>query len=295
MGSRIQCLIKRFNSKFMNKLIQIVTLPNEKFRGSHLVSCLAELWREQGCRVTVGPSLRLDADIGILHVDRTLVPAQCVPDNPKGRPLLNASILDISKRRISSNLLGSDSNYTGQVIVKTDANSFGRPERADMTNSIVGRFYHFLGCAVSRGLKRELLSNNYPILDSLNCVPEWVWQRDDLVVEKFLPEVEGNEFVLRIWIFFGDQEYGARLFSRNPVVKVRGMTRYEYIDSVPETLRQVRRKLGMDFGKFDYVMVNGEAVLLDVNKTPTVNKSRSPNSNLPRLASGLAGYLEQTI
>lgn len=279
----------------MNKHIQIITLPNEKFRASHLVSCLAEYWREQGYRVTVGPSLRLDADIGILHVDRTVVPAQCVPDNPKGRPLLNASILDISKRRISSNLVGKDSNYAGQVIVKTNANFFGRPEKADMTNSIVGRFYHSLGRALSSGLKRELLHNNYPVLDSLNRVPNWVWKRDDLVVEKFLPEVEGNEFALRIWVFFGDQEYGARLFSRNPIVKARRMTHYEYIDSVPEKLRQIRRNLGMDFGKFDYVMVNGEAVLLDVNKTPSVNKSRSPNSNLPRLASGLTGYLQRTI
>lgn len=262
---------------------------------TYLMSCLAELWREQGHRVTVGPSLRLDADIGILHVDRTFVPVQCVPDNPKGRPLLNASILDISKRRISKNLVGPDSNYTGQVIVKTDANSFGWPERAAMSNWILRRFYHLLGYAVSWRLTRELLCANYPVLDSLKCVPEWVWSRDDLVVEKFLPEVEGNEFMLRVWDFFGDQEYGVRLFSHNPIVKVRGITRYEYIDSVPESLRQVRRKLGMDFGKFDYVMVNGEAVLLDVNKTPTVRAARSPNSNHQRLASGLASYLERTI
>jgi hypothetical protein len=279
---------------FRNKHIQVVTLPNERFRDFHLVSRLARLWREQGYRVTVGPTRRLDADIGILHVDRTLVPAQCVPENPEGRPFLNASMLDISKRRISSNLVGKDSNHTGQVIVKTNANTFGRPERADKKKSIKGRFFHLLGHAFSRGLKRELLCDNYPVLDNLDCVPEWVWKRDDLVVEKFLPEVEGNEFALRIWIFFGDQEYGARLFSRNPVVKVRGITRYEYIYDVPETLRQVRRELGMDFGKFDYVMVNGEAVLLDVNKTPAVRGSQSPGSNVRRLASGLASYLEGT-
>jgi hypothetical protein len=139
------------------------------------------------------------------------------------------------------------------------------------------------------------LSENYPVYDNLGCVPEWVWFRDDLVVEKFLPEVEKNEFALRIWMFFGDQEYGARLFSHNPIVKVRGMTHYEYIDGVPETIRDVRRKLRMDFGKFDYVMVNGEAILLDVNKTPTVSAARSPSANLRRLASGLANYLEPTI
>lgn len=278
----------------MNKHIHIVTLPNEKFTASYLISSLADLWREQGHRVTVGPCRRLDADIGILHVDRTLVPIQYVPDNPQRRPLLNASILDISKRRISTNLVDRDSHYTGRVVVKTNANSFGLPERAAMSSWIIWRFLRLSGHALSWRLTRQLLCDNYPIFDSLSCVPKWVWQRDDLVVEKFLPEVEGDEFVLRVWIFFGDQEYGARLFSRNPIVKVRGMTRYEYIDGVPESLRQIRRKLGMDFGKFDYVMANGEAILLDVNKTPTVRRTSSSSSNLQRLASGLAGYLEQT-
>ncbi len=279
----------------MNKHIQIVTLPNEKFLPHYLISHLAELWREQGYRVTVGPISRLDADIGILHVDRTLVPAQCVPGNHQGRPLLNASILDISKRRISSNILESDSGYTGPVIIKTNANYFGWPEHAEHVATyswIMRRVYQFWGSSFPWWLTRQLLYGDYPILNSLAAVPGWVWHKNDLVVEKFMPEVEGNEFVLRIWIFFGDQEYGVRLFSRNSVVKVQWMTRYEYIDSVPETIREVRRKLGMDFGKFDYVMVNGEAVLLDVNKTPTVSAARSPSANLQRLASGLTSYLE---
>ena len=283
------------NSIFMNKHIQIVTLPNEKLMPTYLISLLAELWRAQGHRVTVGSCSRLDADIGILHVDRTLVPAQYLPDNPQGYPLLNASILDISKRRISKKLVGPDSNYTGPVIVKTDANSFGRPERAAMSNCILCRFYDLLGYAVSWRLTRKLLCANYPVLDNLECVPKWVWSRDDLVVEKFLPEVEGNEFVLRIWIFLGEQEYGARLFGLNPIVKVREMTHYEYIDDVPEAIRAVRRKLRMDFGKIDYVMVNGKAVVLDVNKTPTVGRFQVPNDYHRRLASGLASYLERTI
>jgi len=279
----------------MSKHIQIVTLPNEKLKPNYLIHILAGLWRTQGYRVTVGHTLRLDADFGILHVDRTMVPVECLPDNPQGHPLLNASIMNISKRRISKNLLGPDSSYTGPVIVKTDANSFGWSERAAMSSWVLRRFYDFLGHTVSWRLTRELLCADYPVLDNLECVPEWVWSRDDLVVEKFLPEVEENEFVLRIWIFLGDQEYGARIFSLNPIVKVRGMTRYEYIDDVPETIRTVRRKLRMDFGKIDYVMVSGEAVLLDVNKTPTVGKSQSPNDYHRRLASGLTSYLERTI
>jgi len=271
----------------MNGHIHIVTLPGENFMPNYLICRLAELWREQGHQVTVGPAARLDADTGIMHVDRTVVPDQCLPDNPRGHPLLNGSILNISKRRISSNLVNMDSDYSGPVIIKTDANSSGWPERAARTNWIQRRFNYILRRAVSWRLSRELLSSNYPVVNNLSHVPGWVWKRSDLVVEKFMPEVDGEQFVLRVWVFFGDQEYGARMLSRNPVVKVRGATRYEYIDGVPETLRAVRRELAMDFGKFDYVMVGGEAVLLDVNKTPIVSR----NTHLQRLASGLAAYM----
>jgi hypothetical protein len=276
----------------MGKHIQIVTLPGEKLRPACLISRLAGLWREQGYKISVGPSRRLDGDAGIMHVDRTSVPAQYIPDNPQRRPLLNASVLDISKRRISRNLVGIDSDHAGRVIVKTNANYFGWAERLARPSGILWRCVRLLGSTLSWKLTRELLSENYPVYENLSRVPEWVWFRDDLVVERFLPEIEKDEFVLRIWMFFGDQEYGARIFSPDPIVKMRVMTHYEYIDGVPETIRDMRRKLGMDFGKLDYVLVNGEAILLDVNKTPAVSASRSPSANLRRLASGLAYYLE---
>jgi len=185
----------------MNKHIQILTLPNEKLLPNYLISLLARFWQDQGYRVTVGYCVRLDADIGILHVDRTIVPARCLPDNPRGHLLLNASVLDISKKHISKNLLGPKSDYGGPVIVKTDANSFGWPERAAVSGWMLRRFYQFLGYTVSWRLTRNMFSAHYPVLDHLQCVPRWVWKRNDLVVEKFLPEREGNKYVLRIWTF----------------------------------------------------------------------------------------------
>jgi len=81
----------------MNRHIQILTLPNEKLLPNYLISLLARFWQDQGYHVTFGYSVRLDADIGILHIDRTIVPARYLPDNPREHLLLNASILDISK------------------------------------------------------------------------------------------------------------------------------------------------------------------------------------------------------
>lgn len=276
--------------------IQVITLPNERFPASSLINCLAEIWREQGHRITVGPVKNLEADVGIVHIDRTWISESWLPENPRGIPLLNGSLLDISKRRISRNLLQRDSGYQGPVMIKTNANYFGWPERASSSSPTMLQFYHMLiRKKIPWRWTRLFLPGSYTVLDAMDQLPAWVWRRDDLVVEKFLPEKDGNEFVLRTWLFFGPREYGVRMFSRNPVVKAGGITRYEYIDDFPDSLRKVRDELKVDFGKFDYVMVNGEAVLLDVNKTPSMtmaNPSSGHSPNMLKLASGLECFLE---
>jgi hypothetical protein len=83
----------------MSAHLHIATLPDEELRPAYLIGQLAGLWREQGHRITVGPTARLEADVGMVHIDRTRVSARCVPANPDRRPLLNESVLDISKRR----------------------------------------------------------------------------------------------------------------------------------------------------------------------------------------------------
>lgn len=272
--------------------IHIVTMSSEVLRPDHLLSHLVDYWQADGHRISTGPVMATDAEAAIMHVDRTRVSPDLVPDGRVGMPVLNGAVLDISKRRISANLLGPGSAYDGPVIIKTDANAFGRPELLTQPRTGLRHFRRRLARRLPWRLMRELPVGSYPVLANPAAVPAWVWRRDDLVVERFRPEMVGDEFALRLWLFFGDREYGARLFSREPVVKVGNMTRYEYLDEVPESLREERRRLGMDFGKFDYVMVDGEAVLLDVNKTPTVSANRSRSANVANLAAGLARYLE---
>jgi hypothetical protein len=273
--------------------IHIVTRKADRLDSSSLVSRLSEIWRDQGHEVTQGPTERLEADIGIMNIDLTKVPKEMIPANPSGRPLLNSLILDISKRRISSNILDPDSSYQGEVIIKTDNNYFGLPEH---NTGKARRMNGLIRSIVKRTLPwqytRQLwYYKNYPVCKSIRDVPAWVWKREDLVVERFVPEKEGAEYSLRVWVFFGDQEYGVRMFGKNPIVKAGNRTRYEYLKEVPVELRAVRKRLGMDFGKFDYVIFNGEPVLLDVNKTPTIAGNGPPGENLLRLASGIDMYI----
>ena len=274
--------------------IQIITGAGRPFGPQYLPYRLMECWQEAGHTVAVGPERRLNADVGIVHVDRTVVPADCLPDTPHPRPLVNGGILDISKTRISRQRLLQCDDWVGPVIVKTNNNAYGGPEfrtlgrwswprlRRRLTKRLP---WQWVGC-----LPRE----HYPVLAHLSDVPGWVWRRHELMVERFLPERDGTDYVLRSWLFFGDQEYSVKLLSPQPVVKAGNISRHEYLHDVPASLRAARLALGVDFGKFDYVVVDGEAVLLDVNKTPSISVSGTTRSpNVIRLASGIAALADR--
>lgn len=278
---------------FKKAHIHIVSSGNGFPDQTYLVSALAGIWKDAGHHVTAGPVKTLHADMGIVNIDRTHVPEGLLPDNPRGRPMLNASVLDISKRRISRNLLSRDSSYKGKVIIKTNENAFGLPERKARRSFIRQQMRSLFKRAFSWRVTRQVwYYKDYPICESMDDVPGWVWRRDDLVVEKFLPEVEDGQYSLRMWVFFGDREYGVRMFGSAPLVKAGNKNRYEYINEFPDSLRKIRQELNMDFGKFDYVIHDGEPVLFDVNKTPTIAGDNIPVSeNLLGLASGIEQYL----
>jgi hypothetical protein len=62
---------------------------------------------------------------------------------------------------------------------------------------------------------------------------------------------------------------------------------------VPNELRIERKRLGFDYGKFDFVVHEGRVVLLDANRTPTAaaNLSDYQDTEASRLASGIESFL----
>ena len=67
----------------------------------------------------------------------------------------------------------------------------------------------------------------------------------------------------------------------------------ESAGQVPDELRQMRRDLAFDYGKFDYAIVNGRVILYDTNRTPVMG-SLSKEKILPTirlLAEGIRAYL----
>lgn len=267
--------------------IQVITGDGQPLGHQYMLSMMVDLWRDAGHTVAIGNCDVLDSDIGVVHIDRTVVDPSWLPANPHHRPLINAAALDISKHRVSRMLVTEADGYDGPVIVKTNDNSSSSGERTGL-----GRWEW---ARVRRRLTDHLpwawirtLPKTYPVLDHPERVPGWVWRRRDLVVEQFVAEREGDEYVLRNWMFFGDHEYATKSYSADPVVKFSNTRRYDYIDEIPESLRERRRDLGIEYGKFDFVMRDGEAILLDANKTPVSQRTpTSPGPNITHLAEAI--------
>jgi hypothetical protein len=123
-------------------------------------------------------------------------------------------------------------------------------------------------------------------------VPSCAFSNPDLVVERFLPEKEGRSYYLRSYAFLGSEGLTVRFRSEHPVVKGINSRDPEFVP-VHESIVAARHALGLDFGKLDYVMHDGQAVLLDVNSTPTFGRVLSSEMRKKissRLAKGICQW-----
>jgi hypothetical protein len=267
--------------------IHVVTDRPRFLEARYLVSELAGYWHRSGIRVSTGPAWEAAADLGILHIDRTRLRPEEVPE---GAPrLLNGRVLDISKRVFSSQLLSPGDDWDGPVIVKTNLNHFGIPEVHGRPPALLARA-RLRFARLSWRLARALPPGHYPVLPRLASVPDWVWSDPELLVERFVPERDRGHYCLRGWMFFGARSYAYRLFSTHPLVKSGSMVGYEFLEGAPPELEAIRAAHGFDFGKFDYVEVDGRPILLDANKTPTVvGEGESPR--MRHLAEGVGELL----
>lgn len=275
---------------------RIVVLSHERddLRGGrYMLQLLVDAWRAGGSEVIElkGAGRFVPADVAILHVNLTIIPDEYLRLAEHYPLVLNGRVRDISKRRISLQPVRRDDAYAGPVIVKTDRNFGGFPEAR-----LLGHRHD-----LRRGLSKllpwswtgRLHPYAYPVYPSKAQVPGRVWRNDALVVERFAAERERGFYCLRTWVFCGDREFGSRAIAASPRVKSGTSLRREFINGVPDDLRAVRARLGFDFGKFDYGIVDGKTVLYDVNRTPTFSRRRSNGAlreRMDELASGLRHF-----
>lgn len=251
----------------------ILTHQHQGLDEGYFLAAVARLWRQDGYRVLLQQGLRrpVEAELAILHVDLTRVPDDYAALARRYARTLNGGVTDISKRRVSGALLTESDDYEGPVIVKADLNHGGASERR-LRRTLSGRWRASLTELVERlpapwGAGPR--NGDYWLFERRAQVPRWVWRDDALVVEPLFVEPHGSRFAINQWLFLGEAEIVSTLLGPSPLVKMASVTGSLPLHrDVPEEIRQRRRDLGFDYGKFDYVIHRGCARLLDANTTP---------------------------
>ena len=261
----------------------IAVLFHEKDRDQqshgYVLHQLADYWREWGhsVRFIYGVQQFEPADLLFVHVDLSVVPSDYLEFASRYPITVNAGASDIRKSHISANIVSADDGWQGPVIVKSDLNFGGAPElvrsrsnieaRWPIVRKLRSRFDRLRGAAIPFRTAKD-----YEIYDNFSLVPALRLADQRLVIEKFLPEYEDSLYYTRICQFLGDRLICIRMGSREPIVKAQNSVSVEEIEP-DESISKWRKKLHMDYGKFDYVVVDGKSVLLDANKTTGASRS----------------------
>lgn len=245
---------------------------DESVLDSYLVSPMAGYWREAGHEVVFlfGTDRYVPADVVFVHVDLSVVPDEYLAFARRYPVAVNGRVKDIRKSNYSRNLVGPDDPWEGPVIVKSDRNYGGAPERerGDFPRRLARKALgalHRLGPGLLPPVVRS--PRDYRVYDHLRDVPRLCFHDPSLIVERFTPEIQDGLYCVRIMGFLGTHVTCTLLKGRHPVVNGASTEVVEQdVEPHPE-IEAIRHEMGFDYGKFDYVEVEGTPILLDANKT----------------------------
>lgn len=251
---------------------------------TYLLRGFFEHWERSGHRTVVmqGVPRQADADVVVLHVDVSVVPEEFLAFAAGFPVVINRTVRDIRKTAVSRFLVRPGDRWDGRVMVKSNFNSGGTAEALHNTAAALRQ----------RPLPYPTfkLNKTYRIYQSVAEVPDAVWSDPHLVVERFTPEQDDKGYWRRTWTFFGDREQCSRYCVPTP-------TSFRATDRepapVPDELRAERKRLGFDYGKFEFVIHRGKAVLFDANRTPAATGGLEllSSRSLASLAMGIETFV----
>ena len=266
-------------------------------RRGYLIDLMADLWQERGAEVVdiIGIDTRVPVDLLLLHVDLSVVPEayrRFAQDHPR---VINRSAVDIRKRSYLDDLVGREDVSSGPVIVKSDLNHGGLPERLlEVPRSGLGR----LAAGIRRGLRRRLgLVNEIRFKSDYEIFPDRVFVpaerfSDGSVIQRFRPERRDGDFVLREYYFLGDVEVLSMEIGSDPILTSGRQVDYR-VASPPPAVRAVRDRLNLDYGKIDFSCPEGEVVVYDANKC--VGTRADPGEPVRKIAAALSMGIDAWI
>lgn len=258
-------------SVIKKKIVVIFHERDRRHTQNYSITSLAEEWRESGIETSFvfGTKHFIPADLAILHVNLSVVPDEYIEFAQNYPVVLNGRVKDIRKSAFSTNIVCPEDGYEGKIIVKSNLNYAGGPERRLQNSVVKGLLRHLRRGATDGAVPARLDFNSaedYFILESVRQVPGDWFEREDIVIEKFLPERENGNFLTRSLYFLGDSNQCVLWKSPDPIVKRSTATGMELV-GVHAEIVAMRKKLQFDYGKFDYIVNENDPVLIDINKT----------------------------
>lgn len=256
----------------------------------HLIGLLAEQWRQNGIEVIelTGPSRFVEADLLLLHLSRPLVPEDYRRFAAQYPVTFNAGATDLRKNLYADGLLKADAAYRAPVIVKPVDRYASMSSARPASRGVFG-FRPRAGTAAAAS------NDNARIYSSLADVPAEKFSAD-YIVQKFVPEEQNGRYALRQYFFLGDRHFislqtsGAAIIHSSAPLSLDAWT-------PPQVLLDLRAKLGLDYGRIDFVMHEGRPFVLGATRSPGLPAMAEP-SNVPppylRLAEALAETLVET-
>ncbi len=197
------------------------------------------------------------ADAAILHVDCTFTPPEYLDLASRYPRCVNATCADISKRAVSGALVQLHPDWSGPVIVKTNLNSRGVPERLHNRRAIWrGR------PPPHPGIHRL---PHYAVYPGLDAVPGRFRDNPDHVIEIYNPEPHPAGHGVHSWQFLGDTGFCYLAAGQSPVLRMGTAPVVE--DRPLPGLEAERRRLKLDYGKLDFIFLDGKPLVIDANKT----------------------------
>lgn len=280
--------------------IVVLFHQNEVDPAQYVIHHLAEFWRGDGHRVdyVMGTRRFVPADVVVMHVNLSVVPPFYSEFAARYPIAINGRLTDIRKSRVSDHLVRPSDGWTGPVIVKSDLNYRGKPER-DLGESRLERRFtrlrRFRRRFDLRFRPERIPVRDYGVYESIGEVPSEMLDDPRVVVERFLPEIENGAYHLRIVQFLGNRYRCTRLRSEHRVIKAYRSSSTEDAEPHSEVFAW-RERFGLDYGKLDYVVHDGVPVLLDINKTtgatPQYRDDALLAANRRYLASGVYDYMD---
>ena len=271
---------------------------------------IAEVWRGRGhgVRVVAGVPAGWDragsgwdmADACVLHVDLTRTPPAYAAFANAHAVAINGRFPDNAKRVVSTGVVTPGDGHAGPVIVKSDLNYGGVPERvmARRTGSWLDKRAASVRGRLPWTMRPDLAAEDYRVFERRADVPGAVWRNPALVVERFVEERAEGMYWVRSWVFLGDRGFVRFLGSDHPVIKAERVKVRRVADDddpavLPPMVRARRAELGMDFGKIDFVVGERETAVIDANRTPN-SRLTDPDARRAealRVVDGLAAVL----